>query len=66
MTCPACTSAFRAPGDVGFIAGIAFGLQFNNEAIKRRLCSTHANMLIRGVIASVNVKIPPEDVRKKE
>ena len=45
-----------------FLAGIAFVFQFNDDAMRRKLCAAHAAALIRGYVGS-SQSVAPEDRR---
>ena len=46
-SCYACRTRLM-PGDMAFLAGIAFAFQYNNNAKRGHLCEDHAAALIRG------------------
>lgn len=47
-----------------FLAGIAFTVQHNDEAIRKRLCPAHGEILVRGHMSSRAV-VPAEDRRER-
>jgi hypothetical protein len=61
MTCYAC-HAGSVSGDVAFLAGVAFVFQFNNEAMRERLCEEHQTTLVRA--ASGAAKVVPSDAKR--